>query len=394
MTRPELRADLTAALAAAVVLTGVQGFAPALPLMRVQLGLSDLEISLLIVGYLLPGALCAFPIGIVADRAGLARTVSGALIVFGICGVLAYFWHDLGSLLAIRAVQGAMFGGVLALTIIATGAAGDTQRITSAQSRRVVIMTCAEGVAPLAAGIVLVNLSWNSVFLLQAVALPVAVLCCRMLPKSVPGARRRVSTAEIVRASRRAVFSFAGAAVQAPGFLRFFLKYALLTFVPLLAATTYGLDPLEIGVMLALASLAGACMAAAAPWFARGTSVGTLLGISLTLTALPIVLVPVAGPVGVLALLVVLTGAGDGLLAVVNNVVVTRLAPGDGKAAFIGLTGGIRSAGKLSAPLVAGLLAEAIPLGLTLASLGVLGLTAIAVVPTIARLLDGVDDAP
>ena len=101
-------ADVSAALAAAVVLTGVQGITPALPVLRAQLGLSEFEVSLLIVGYLLSGALCAFPAGIIADRVGLRRTVVAALVVFGCCGIAAFFWYEFVPLLVIRLVQGAI----------------------------------------------------------------------------------------------------------------------------------------------------------------------------------------------------------------------------------------------------------------------------------------------
>lgn len=386
-----LNADMSAALAGAVVLTGVQGITPALPALTHDLGLSEIQLSLLIVGYLVPGALFAYPAGVLADLIGLNRVTAAALAVFGAGGILAFFCDDFTQLLVVRGVQGAMFGGILALTIASIAHSASEGSATSAQSKRVVIMMLAEVIAPLASGIIVEAVSWNAAFLLQALALPVAVLCHRVLPRRVEGDGPRSSTAQIVRTSRRAVFSASGLAVQLPGFLRFFLKYALLTFAPILASGAYGLGAFEVGLMLALAALGGMSAAAAAPRLARTVSVGRLLALSLTVTALPIVSMPAAGIAPVFFALVIISGTGDGLLAVVNNVVITRLAPSVGSSAFIGLTGGIRSAGKLSAPILAGLLAGSLPLALVIGAFGVMGLAALAVVPRVSRLLSDVD---
>lgn len=379
--------DVTASLAAAVVLTGMQGIAPALPQMQSELGLTQFELSLIVVGYVLPGALFAFPAGVIADRFGLSRTIAAALVVFGICGLILFFWHDFAQLLAVRALQGAMFGAILALTIASVSRSVSVKRSTAAQSKRVVIVALGESVAPLASGVAIEASSWSSVFLLQTLAIPMAVLCIARLPPEPSADLRRtpLSPGEVARVSWAAVASLSGAAVQLSGFLRFFLKYALLTFVPVVAVSNYGMSALEVGAMLAVASFGGVCAAALVPRLSVRLAIGPLLALALASTAFPILIMPAVSSVPSLVSLVVLYGVGDGLLAVVNNVVIARVAPPRGRSAYIGITGGIRNAGKLAAPVAVGALAGAFPLTVVLAMLGVVGLATIGVVPRVSK---------
>ncbi|CAA0128098.1 sugar efflux transporter [Mycolicibacterium vanbaalenii] len=379
------RADTAATLASVVVLTGVQGIAPALPQIRDQFGLDDAETSLLTLGYLIAAACVAAPIAALADRLGERRVLVTSLVVFGLSGAVVAVTADFAVLVIVRTVQGAAFGVVLALTVGLTGKGLDTALLARAQSVRVMAMALAEVVLPIAAGALLGVASWRLAAALQLAAIPVAVVCAVALPGRPPRTAGASAGEHGLRPAVAALRTPFGAAVQVPGYARFLIKFTLLTYVPLLAADAFGMSPWSIGVVLsvtAVASILAAWLAAAA--LARhSTARVTLIG--LLLAAMPFVVLPAAPAAGYLAVLVVITGLGDGILGVANNVSASMAAPDVGRSAFFGLTGSIRNLGKFSALAVVGGTTLVAPLGGALVLVGVLGVASTAAVPAIAR---------
>ncbi|MFK4730390.1 MFS transporter [Agromyces mediolanus] len=392
------RLEIAVTAAATVSLTGVQGVAPALPALQADLGITAAEISFVTIAYVLAAALVAFPVSAFGDRYGERPVIAGALLVFAACGPAVFLVDALPALVAVRFVQGAAFGVVLSLSIAAVSHSVDSVELARAQRTRLVAMAAGEVVFPLVSGTVLLFASWQWVFALQAVALPVAVLCWWALPAARPAPPPVAGPAEADRTPRGGFVGAAlgalgtpfGAAVQVPGFVRFFVKFTILSYVPLLAADAFGLSPLEIAVMIGASAFVAASVAVFVPALLRRWSVGALTFAALVLAALPIALVPVTGVAGalggaLLVALVVVSGLGDGMLGVLNNVSASLAAPPAARSAFLGATGSIRNLGKLVAPALLGALTVAVPLGGAIAVVGVLGLAGAGSVPAISR---------
>lgn len=379
------RSDAASTLASVVVLTGVQGVAPALPEMRDAFGLDDAGASVLTFGYLLASAVIAAPVAALADRLGERRVLVASLLVFGVAGGAVMGAPNIWVLIAARTVQGAAFGVVLAVTIGLTGKGLGTVALARAQSTRVIAMAVAEVVLPLAAGGILELANWRVVGALQLAAIPAALICAVLLtggddaPSSPDGAQRGL------RPALSALHTPFGAAVQVPGFIRFLLKFAVLTYWPLLAADDYAMSPWAIGAVLSATAVASIVAAWMTPilighW---GTAWPTLAG--LLCAAVPLMVFPAVPSAMMLAVLVVITGLGDGLIGVANNVSASLAAPDAGRSAFFGLTGSVRNLGKVAALAVIGGVAVAAPLSVAFAVAGSVGLVSTAVLPTIAR---------
>lgn len=375
--------DGAATVASVVVLTGVQGIAPALPEIRDAFGLDDSSTSLLTLGYLLASAVLAAPIAALADRLGERRVLVVSLVVFGLAGALVSVTGQVVVLIAARTVQGAAFGVVMAITVGLMGRGLGTVALARAQSVRVIALAAAEVVLPVVAGGLLLVASWRWAVAVQLIALPVAVLCVVATPNTVSDARRAATRG--LRPAMSALRTPFGIAVQLPGFIRFLLKFAVLTYWPLLAAGSYGLSPWAIGLVLGCAAVASIVAAAIAPILIgrRHTTFATLVG--LLFAALPLVLVPLAPNALLQCALVVVSGVGDGLLGVANNVAASMAAPDSGRSAFFGLTGSIRNLGKFAALAVVGATTVAAPLAVAFGLVGLVGLASTCVLPMMAR---------
>ncbi|OAN37750.1 MFS transporter [Mycolicibacterium iranicum] len=376
--------DYAATFASVVVLTGVQGIAPAIPEIRDAFGLDDSGASLLTVGYLMAAAVLAAPIAALGDRLGERRVLVTSLLVFGGAGVVVSVATQFALLIAARTVQGAAFGVVMAVTVGLTGMGLGTVSLARAQSVRVIALAAAEVVLPVAAGALLAFASWRFATAMQLIALPAALLCAL----AIPGRATRSDDHDTKRGLGPALCALRtpfGSAVQVPGFSRFLLKFAVLTYWPLLAADSYGMSPWAIGAVLSVTAVASIVAAWIAPMLIgrRHTAFVTLIGLSLA--AVPLVLMGAAPTTVLLTLLVIVSGLGDGLLGVANNVSASMAAPERGRSAFFGLTGSIRNLGKFSALAIIGAATAVAPLGAALALVGVLGLASTGVIPVMAR---------
>ena len=100
----------------------VSSIAPALPTIRDALGISDLQVGLLITAFTFPGMVLAPFLGVLADRYGRKRILVPSLFLFGIAGTACALAPDFNSLIRLRIFQGV---GGAALGSINTTVIGD-----------------------------------------------------------------------------------------------------------------------------------------------------------------------------------------------------------------------------------------------------------------------------
>lgn len=390
------RPELAAATAGAVVLTGVQGIVPALPELQRALGLDDPAVSLVMLVYVLAGAVSAIPAGALADRIGARPVMVVALVAFGLVSIAPVVVPETWMLVLARTVQGASFGVVLSLSVSVLADSVDRSRQAAAQSRRVVVMSSTEAALPLFAGVLVVAAGWQSALLLGALALPVAVLCWWGLPAGAPV--RHLSGRASLHLAVRAATSRDGLGVQALGFVRFLLKFAALSFLPILADRA-GLGAAAIGLAFSAGAVLGIGIAALAPALLRRIGVTAVLVGSLLLAAGPFLAAPLANEASMVAvilviIIVLISSIGDALLGVATNVVAAAAAPAGARGSFIGITSTVRNTGKVMAPALVAILVLAIPLSFSVAMLGTLGLAALLAVPRAVRAADAPEQHP
>lgn len=361
MTYPERARNLgssgpviwTACMGAALMTSGVQGIAPAIPAIAAQFSLDSAQVALITSVYLLPSVVSAFISGVLADRFGSRPVFAGALLLFGLGGLLLLAEHSLFALFAVRLVQGVAFGAVMSLSVAIIGdLAPSGAEAARGQSRRVVSISATESVMPVVGGF-LVSISWYAPFVMQLLALPCAVLAWRVLP---PAPRRRGERAGSLRVVLHAP---ALISVQLLGALRFVFKFAVVTYFPVLAVDVLRISPAKVGIIMG----AAAFLTALGAWFTQRLTArrpsSQVIGGCLVTSAAGLCGLAVAGMLDH-DLVVLATGAllvfgfQDGVFGVAHNVLITDLSPPGARSAYVGLSGTVRNVGKFAAPMVFG----------------------------------------
>jgi predicted MFS family arabinose efflux permease len=374
------RVIMVACLGAAVVTSGVQGVAPVIPAIQGDFGLSAAEVALITSVYLFPSMLSALPAGALADRIGVRPVFAAALALFGLGGIVLLLQQSWWLLLAVRAVQGAAFGVVMALSVsIIGGVVASGTSAAKAQGRRIVYMSAAEAVFPMTAGLLLA-LAWHAAFLLQVVALPLAVLSWLVLPSVRPG--RKAGAKAAVR-EVLATPAFAG--VQVLAALRFIFKFAVLTYYPLLAVNEIGLSGAAVGFALGAASVLTAVMAWLTEKLARRWSPSQLIGACLLAVVVSMVGMGLAQGAVTIVLALLVFGVQDGVFGVAHNVLVTEVAPADLRSTYVGVTGTVRNVGKFAAPMVFGAATLAFTISQSFLVFAGIGVASLAAARQVAR---------
>jgi MFS family permease len=348
---------------AIVALTGVQLIAPTLPSMRDTLGLTDAELGLVMSVYLLPAALAAIPLGIAADRFGRRIVLGATMVGFGVSGGLLQLVDAFPLFLTIRFLQGVMFAGLLPLTMTVLGDAFTGADLIRAQGRRSVAMSIGDGVLPVIGGI-LVAFGWFVPWLGQLVAIPLGVAILTKLvnvPSSRSGGRRSIGFLTVVRLFR----SGSILALQYAGFLRMFLKFCLLTFLPVLLVDERGISAAFAGLVLGAAALGGTAIAASAGRISTRGRPTVFVAVGIGCMAVAITVLALAPWRPILLGAALLYGAGDGLMGVFTNSFVTSATGAESRASFVAVTGAIRNFAKFTAPAAFGVVVLALPITTT-----------------------------
>lgn len=382
----ERRRLLLACLGAFTILTGVQAILPTLPLLQQALGLSAAQVSFVMSAYLLPSVVLAIPAGLLVDRIGRREVYAAALTVFGLAAIPQLDEPSFLLLITMRMVQGAAFAAVLPLTITLIADVRHGAEHVSAQGLRSVVLSGADALLPALGGL-LAGVAWSAPFALQLTCLPVALLAWVWLP---PGERSAPSPRPY-RADIGGVLREPGiAALQLLGMVRMFLKFAVLTYFPLLAAATLELPPAAVGALLAASALAGTAASALSGRIVRGVGAYLPLVAALLVTAGALAGISVGRGVVLVAGALLAWGAADGLLGVLQGSLAADAAPAAVRGGFIAVTGTARNLGKFLAPLAMGGLVALVPISTAFLLLG--AVAGLAVLPL--RGINRVPDPP
>ncbi|MFB6097071.1 MAG: MFS transporter [Haloferacaceae archaeon] len=334
LTDPRLDAVV---LLSAVGVFGNQAVPAILPSIGAGLGLPDARIGLVMTAFYLPTMVFVPITAIVSDIYGRRPVVLTSLLAFGLAGVAVLGAGSLEALLALRAIQGAALAGLTPLAVALLGDFFDGTTGTAAQG----IRSSAHGIviilAPAIAG-VLAGLNWRYPFLLYGAAFPAFVLVYVYLPEGVRdrrngdvGARLREYAGSIVEALRDRNM----AVLIAGGFTLFFVRYGMLTTVPLLATRRLGASAAETGLALSalgvvrivVAPLSGRFVARVSRRPAAAATTGVLAASLAALAVVPTLPAMVAA--------VALFGVGMALLNPLLNDTVTAIAPASERAGVV-----------------------------------------------------------
>ena len=343
------------------MISGVQLISPALPALAERFALTESEVSLIISVYLIPAALASIPAGLLADRFGRRWVFGGGLTLFGLAGLFLPLvaQGSFGALLVIRFFQGLGFAPSFPLTITILGDLYKGPQLVSAQGRRSVLLSLADGGYPILGG-VLVGLSWIAPWYLQVLALPVGLMVLTTFKDWVP-LRRRGLMGGVVWLWRSTRLK-GTVSLHYIAFLRFFVKFGLLSYLPLLLVVSRGMSAAQAGLILGTAALCGTVGAAISGALVRAGPASRWVALGMVVQGVALVVTAFAGDIWVLLAVGVIYGLGDGVLGTLVNSFLAAATDPEHRASLVAANGAIKNLGKLLAPILLGLSALVAPL--------------------------------
>ncbi len=240
-------------LAVFVVMFGYEIPAPILTSIAEGVGISDAQIGLIMTAFAVPGVLFLPITGIAADLYGRKTVLVPSLVGFGIAGTAIGFVDSLGAILALRVVQGTAFAGILPISVVMLGDAFEGARGSAAQGFRTSAAGAATFVIPPVAGY-LASFAWEYAFMLHLLAFGVAAIVLFAVPETVESTGTGPGIFETMRGYGQTMKTELKdrqlGILVCGGFVRGFVRLALLTFIPLFAVRVFDASLVEAGFVL------------------------------------------------------------------------------------------------------------------------------------------------
>ena len=165
--------------------------ASALSTIQRDLGASVTDLEWTVNAYNLSFAVLLVPAAVLGDRLGRARTYAAGLALFALASAGCALAGDVGTLVALRVVQGAGAAVVMTLGLALLTSAFPPERRGAAVGLLSAVTGVAVASGPLVGGAIVDGLAWQWIFWLNVpIGLLAAPLVLRLVPESrVPGSR-------------------------------------------------------------------------------------------------------------------------------------------------------------------------------------------------------------
>lgn len=337
-------------LASTLVLPlGVPLLSPALPLLRDAFGLTDAGAGLVVTVYFLPGVVLSPAVGSLVGRAGRRRVLVAGLLGFGLAGAGIALAADFGTVLALRLVQGVGAAAIIVSTVTYLADSFEGVRRNAVLGANVAVLFAGAAIYPPAGG-VLAGGGWNAPFVAYLLALPVALAAFRGLDPAPAG--RPIREPGSLRALVAALPAARAAGAYGAALLVEVLSFgAILTGLPFLLATAYGLAPLRIGLIVTGVTAAAALAGAANGRAARHARNGTLIAAGFVGCGVGLLGIAIAPAPRFVAAAGVAFGVGMGLVLPSVDAAISGLAPAGRRADALSLRGSATFLGRSVGPL-------------------------------------------
>lgn len=348
---------------------------PALPGIAETLPVTDSEVGLVMTAYTLPAMVLVPMTGALADVYGRRTIIVPSLLAFALSGTAIAFVGPLAGpggplsfvtpfqlILLLRGVQGAGVAGFMSLTVALLGDLYTGEAGATAQGLRVGSNGISAIVLPVAAGW-LSGIAWNVPFLLFGLAFVVLGVAFFYLPETTGGVDEQGSVgatlANYGRSLRAEITDIDTAVLISGGFARDFVRYAVLTFVPLFAVRSLDASFAAAGAALSIRGIAYIVLSPfAGSISARLSHRGALL-LALALTGGGALLIPFAPSVLVLVGIMGIYSVGDSIFSPVIKDAVTAATTDEYRSGVVGGMQLLKYGAQTASPAVFGLVLAA-----------------------------------
>lgn len=340
-------------LIGAVGALGSNVLSPALPAIASGLDVPDARVGLLLTAFKLSAVVMVLFTGFVADLYGRRPLLLGSLVVFGAAGTAMTRAQSFSALLALAVGLGIGFGGVMPLSISLVGDFYAGVAGSAAQGLRAGFLGIVTIVVPPLTGS-LAELNWRVPFALFAAAFPVGVVVYLFVPEASEGAGESEPIGRYLDAVRREVTDPTMAVLISGGFMRDFVRYAVLTYLPLFAVRSLEASFFLAGVLL---SVRGVVHVLISPFtgsvvarFSRRTAMVGAFGLS----AAGVALIPFSPDVRWLGVAMGVYSVGDALASPVVKDSVTDTASDSRRTGIVSALTLVKNSAQGASPAVFG----------------------------------------
>ena len=331
----------------------VSSIAPALPAIVRDLGISKLQVGLLITAFTLPGVVLSPFLGVLADRFGRKRILVPSIFLFGVAGAACALTRDFNVLLVLRVFQGVGGAALGALNVTIIGDLYSGSRRTAAMGLNASVLSIGTASYPLIGG-ALASLGWYYPFYLPLAAIPMGLIVLTALrnpePRNIEGFK------DYLRGTWGYLKNLKVAALFAAGVLTFIILYgAILTYFALLLDESFHVSAFTIGLVMSVMALTTAIVSSQLGRMVRWFSEATLIKAAFAIYALALALIPLMPSLWFLLIPVIIFGIAMGINMPSIQTLVASLAPMEYRAAFMSINATMLRLGQTVGPPLVGL---------------------------------------
>lgn len=239
-----------------IVVLGVAGLTPVLPLIKETFDVTEQQIGLFIAFFNIPAIFLTPIFGILADRYGRKKFLVPLLFLCAISGVLSGFTNDFNVLLFLRLLNGVGAAALGALNITLIGDLFNGEERLKVISYNEIAANLGFALFPVFVGL-LALLSWRFPFFLFILAVPIAIFTLIYLEDSKH--EKTESFKGYFSELFRTLKDFKILLIYLAGFSTFFFfSGAYSTYFPFLLENNFGFTPLITGFLMMIVSFSAA----------------------------------------------------------------------------------------------------------------------------------------
>lgn len=344
---------VTVALISFCATLGSNVASAALPAMANGLAVSDTRIGLVMTIFSLFAMIFVPVTGALADAYGRRTVLLPSIVGYGLAGSGIAFVGTFEAVLVLRAVQGVAFAAIMPLTVTLLGDLYTGSSASAAQGFRTATNGIGSSVIPILSGM-LAGIAWSYPFLIYLLFVPVLAIAFRYLPEPARNGGSAhgevLSVRRYVGRVRREITEADLSVLLFGGSVRDFVRYGLITFIPLFAVRVFGASFAQAGAVLSARGVAYIVVSPLSGAVVAGFSRKQVLIGALLLSACAVLLMPFAPDVLWLGVLLGIYTVGDSLFSPVIKDSVTALASDERRGGIVSTMNTLKYAGQTAAP--------------------------------------------
>jgi predicted MFS family arabinose efflux permease len=291
--------------------------------------------------------------GVVADLYGRRLLLALGLIAFGAFGTAMAFAPTFGWLLFWRTLQGVGFSAVIPLTIVLIGDLLEGDKEISGQGLKVFLDRIGYFVFPPLGGL-LAAIAWFWPFVFYILTIPVGLAALLWMPetKGKNDGGTKTYLGDVLRLTRHPRLLIAFSA----GFLRFFLDYGFLTYLPLFLVRTHGISTATAGLLYIFFSVGAMVTSSQAGRIAAGRDKANILFIAFVVSGAAVTAVPFLPGVWLVGCALFFYGLANGVISPMQKSLLTQNAPAEMRGGIVSFDRLIQQFSKTTSTSAVGLM--------------------------------------